>query len=135
MHEFSMATQIVESVLEEAKRHDAKKVAEVHLVVGKMTFLGVDQVRFSYGILVKDTIMEDSKLIIKEQDGVIECPSCGFKGAVPIEDDPAYHVPVPTLRCPKCGEAAKIVEGKECTIASISLLKQQEDKNDCKRCC
>ena len=135
MHEFSMATQIVENVLEEAKRHDAKKVAEVHLVIGKMTFLGVDQVRFSYGILVKDTIMEDSKLIIKEQDGVIECPSCGFKGAVPIEDDPAYHVPVPSLRCPKCGEAAKIVEGKECTIASIRLLKQQEDKNDCKRCC
>ena len=135
MHELSMATQIVESVLEEAKRHDAKKVAEVHLVIGKMTFLGVDQVRFSYGILVKDTIMEDSKLIIKEQDGVIECPSCGFKGAVPIEDDPAYHVPVPSLRCPKCGEAAKIVEGKECTIASIRLLKQQEDKNDCKRCC
>ena len=135
MHEFSMATQIVENVLEEAKRHDAKKVAEVHLVIGKMTFLGVDQVRFSYGILVNDTIMEDSKLIIKEQDGVIECPSCGFKGAVPIEDDPAYHVPVPSLRCPKCGEAAKIVEGKECTIASIRLLKQQEDKNDCKRCC
>ena len=69
MHEFSMATQLVENVLEEAKRHDAKKVAEVHLVIGKMTFLGVDQVRFSYGILVKDTIMEDSKLIIKEQDG------------------------------------------------------------------
>jgi len=135
MHELSMATQIVENVLEEAKRHDAKKVTEVHLVIGKMMFLGVDQVRFSYGILVKDTIMEDSKLIIKEQDGVIECPSCGFKGAVPIEDDPAYHVPVPSLRCPKCGEAAKIVEGKECTIASIRLLKQQEDKNDCKRCC
>jgi len=135
VHELSMATQIVENVLEEAKRHDAKKVAEVHLVIGKMTFLGVDQVRFSYGILVKDTIMEDSKLIIKEQDGVIECPSCGFKGAVPIEDDPAYHVPVPSLRCPKCGEAAKIVEGKECTIESIRLLKQQEDKNDCKRCC
>ena len=31
MHEFSMATQLVESVIEEAKRHDAKKVAEVHL--------------------------------------------------------------------------------------------------------
>ena len=135
MHEFSMATQLVQSVLEEAKKHDAKKVAEVHLVIGKMTFLGVDQIRFSYGILVKDTIMEDSKLIIKEQDGAIECPICGFKGAVPIEDDPAYHVPVPTLKCPKCGEAAKIVEGKECKIESIRILKQREEKNDCKRCC
>ena len=134
MHEFTMATQIIESVLEEAKRHDAKKVAEVHLVIGKLTFLGVEQIRFSYDILVKDTIMKDSKLIIKEQDGAIECPSCGFKGAVPIEDDPAYHVPVPTLKCPKCGEATKIIEGKECTIESIRILKQQEEKNDCKIC-
>jgi hydrogenase nickel incorporation protein HypA/HybF len=134
MHEFSMATQIVENVLEEAKRHDAKKVAEVHIVIGKMTFLGVDQVRFSYGVLVKDTILEDAKLFIEEKDGVIECPSCGYKGSVPIEDDPAYHIPVPTLKCPKCGEAAKIVEGKECTIKSIRILKQQETKNGCKRC-
>ena len=129
-----MATQIVENVLEEAKRHNAKKVAEVHLVIGKMTFLGADQIRFSYGVLVKDTIMQDSKLFIEEKDGVIECQNCGYKGAVPIEDDPAYHVPVPTLKCPKCGEAAKIVEGKECTIKSIRILKQQENENGCKRC-
>ncbi|MCW4016627.1 MAG: hydrogenase maturation nickel metallochaperone HypA [Candidatus Bathyarchaeota archaeon] len=135
MHELAMATQIVENVLEEAKRNDAKKVAEVHLVIGKMTFLGVDQIRFSYNILVKDTIMKDSKLIIEEQEGVIECLRCGFKGPIPIDDDPAYHVPVPSLRCPKCGEAAKIVEGKECTIKSIRILKQQENKNDCQRCC
>jgi hydrogenase nickel incorporation protein HypA/HybF len=127
----AMTTQIVEAVMEEAKRHDAKKVAEVHLTIGKLTFLGVEQIRFTYKILTEDTIMKDSKLIIKQQDGIIECPSCGFKGAVPIEDDPAYHVPIPTLKCPKCGEAAKIVEGKECTIESIRLLKQQENKNDC----
>ena len=126
MHEFTMATQIVETVLEEAKRHDAKKVAEVHLVIGKLTFLGVEQIRFSYKILTEDSIMKDSKLIIKEQDGVIECPKCGFKGAVPFEDDPAYHVPIPTLKCPKCGETAKLVEGRECTIKSIRMAKEEE---------
>jgi hydrogenase nickel incorporation protein HypA/HybF len=130
VHELAMTTQIVESVLEEAKKHDAKKVVEVHLVIGKLSFLGVEQVEFSYKILTEDTIMKDSKLIIEKKDGVIECPSCGFKGAVPVEDDPAYHVPIPTLRCPKCGESAKIVEGKECTIKRIRILKQQEDKND-----
>ena len=135
MHELAMTTQLVENVLEEAKRYDAKKVAEVHLTIGKLTFLGIEQMRFSYDILTKDTIMKDSKLIITEQEGVIECQSCGYKGKVPIEDDPAYHVPIPTLRCPKCGELAKIVKGKECTIMSIRILKQQECKNDCKRRC
>ena len=135
MHELAMTKQIVENVLEEAKTHDSKKVAEVHLTIGKLTFLGAEQIRFSYDILTKDTIMKNSKLIITEQNGVIECQSCEFKGPVPFEDDPAYHVPIPTLRCPKCGESAKIVEGKECTITSIKILKQQEYNNDCHGCC
>lgn len=135
MHELTMTTQIVENVLTEAKKYNAKKVAEVHLTIGKLTFLGIEQIRFSYDILTRDTIMKDSKLTITEQDGIIECQSCGYKGTIPVEDDPAYHVPVPTLRCQKCGKSAKIVEGKECTITSIRILKQQECKDDCKGCC
>ena len=121
-----MTTQIVETVLEEAKRHGAKKVTEVHVVIGKMTFLGTEQVRFSYKILTEDTIMKGSKLIIEEKDGVIECGSCGYKGKIPLKDDHAYHIPVPTLQCPECGKAAKIVEGKECTIKSIRMVKEEE---------
>lgn len=123
MHELSMTTQIVDSVLEEAKKQDAKKVTKVHLVIGKLTFLGIEQVHFSYKILVEDTIMKGSKLIIEKKDGVIECPSCGYKGSIQYGDDPTYHVPIPTLRCPKCGKAAKILEGNECTIKSIKMLK------------
>jgi hydrogenase nickel incorporation protein HypA/HybF len=121
-----MTTQIIENVLEEAKRHDAKKVTEVHVVIGKMTYLGVDQVRFAYKILAEDTIMKGSKLFIEEKDGVIECGSCGYRGTIPFEDDPAYHVPIPTLQCPKCKKTAKIVEGKECTIKSIKMVKGEE---------
>jgi hydrogenase nickel incorporation protein HypA/HybF len=123
VHELSMTTQIVETVLAEAKKHGAKKVIEVKLVIGKMTFLGTDQIGFSYKILTEDTILKGSKLTIEEKEGTIECPSCGYKGTVPIKDDPAYHIPVPTLQCPECGRSAKIVEGKECTIKSIKMAK------------
>ncbi len=118
-----MTTQIVESVLGEAEKQGAKKVTEVHLVIGKLTFLGIEQVRFAYRILVEDNIMKGSKLIIKEKDGVIECPSCGYKGTLEFEDNLMYHVPTPILKCPECGEAAKIVEGKECTIERIRMVK------------
>jgi hydrogenase nickel incorporation protein HypA/HybF len=136
MHELTMATQIVENVLEEAKRHNAKKVAEVHLLIGKLSFLGAAQIRFSYKLLAKeDDILKDSKLVIKHTEGKIECPKCGYKGKIPIKDDPAYHVPVPSLRCPKCGESANIVEGKDCIIESIRLLKQREPEDDeCNEC-
>lgn len=118
-----MTTQIVEGVLGEAKKHGAKKVTEVHLLIGKLTFLGIEQVRFVYNILVEDTIMKDSRLIIRETDGAIECPSCGYKGPIKFQDDLMYHVPTPILKCPECGKAAKIVQGKECTIKRIRMVK------------
>ena len=128
LHELSMTTQIVENILEEAKRHRAKKIIEVRLVIGKMTFLGIEQVQFSYKILTQDNILKGSKLIIEEKDGVIECQNCSYKGIVPLEDDPIYHIPVPTLKCPNCGKEAKIVEGKECIIKSIRMLKKEEEQ-------
>jgi hydrogenase nickel incorporation protein HypA/HybF len=117
-----MTTQIVESILKEAKKHGAKKVTEVHLVIGKLTFLGIEQVRFAYHILVEDTLMKDSKLVIQERDGVIECRNCGYNGTIEFKDDLMYYIPTPILKCPKCGETAKIVEGKECTIESIRMM-------------
>ena len=122
MHEFSVTSQIVENVLREAEKHKAKKVAAVHLVIGALTFLGLDQVRFSYRLLVKGTIMEGSKLYIKEKKGVVKCGNCGYEGDFKYEDDPVYHVPVPTLHCPKCRGVVKIVGGKECIIKSIKLV-------------
>lgn len=117
-----MTTQIVENVLQEAEKHNAKKVTEVHLAIGKLTFLGIEQVRFSYDLLVKDTVMEGSKLHIEEKNGVVKCSSCGYEGDFKYEDDPMYHLPTPTLLCPKCGGIVEIVGGRECTIKSIKLV-------------
>jgi hydrogenase nickel incorporation protein HypA/HybF len=117
-----MTSQIVQNVLAEAQKREAKKVAEVHLIIGKLTFLGLEQVRFAYEVLTKGTIMEGSKLIIEEQEGVVKCEHCGYEGGFKYEDDPMYHVPMPTLKCPQCANVVKIAAGKECTIKSIKML-------------
>ena len=122
MHEFSITTQIVNHILEEAKKHDAKRVSEVHLIIGKLSFLGIEQVRFAYNLLVKDTILESSKLHIEEKNGVVKCTNCGYSGDLKLEDDPIYHLPSPTLNCPKCKGLVTIVGGKECIIKNIQLL-------------
>ncbi len=122
MHEFSMTTQIVENVLREAEKHNAKKVTEVRLIIGNLTFLGIEQVRFSYKILIDGTIMEDSKLYIEEKNGAVKCSSCDYEGDLLYEDNQTYHVPAPTLRCPKCGGSVTIFGGRECTIKSIKLV-------------
>jgi hydrogenase nickel incorporation protein HypA/HybF len=117
-----MTTQIVECVLKEAEKHEAKRVSEVHLVIGKLTFLNPEQARFWYEVLTKDTIMADSKLYIEEKSGLVRCSKCGYEGGFKYEDDPIYHVPAPTLSCPKCGGIVEIVGGRDCLIKRVKLI-------------
>lgn len=122
MHEFSTVSQIVKTVLEEVEKRKAKEVKEVTLQIGKFTYLGIDQLKFSYEVLVEGTILEKSKLIIEEKSGVVECSSCGLRGPIPYVDDPDYHQQIPVFTCPKCNSAVRIVEGKDCLIKSVKMV-------------
>lgn len=117
-----MTSQIVETVLGEAAKRNAEEVTEVHLVIGKLTFLGLEQVRFSYKVLTEGTILENSKLFIETKDGIVKCNRCGYEGSFNYEDDPMYHIPVPTLQCPKCDGTVDIIGGRECLIKSVKLV-------------
>jgi len=121
LHEYSTTKQIVEFVLNEAGKHGAKKVLEVKLVIGKLTVLGIEQVKFYYELLTKETIMENSKLTIEEEEPIVECENCGYKGGIQFEDENLYHFLIPTLSCPVCGKPVKIVKGKEILIKSIKV--------------
>ena len=117
-----MTSQIVQSVLEEAEKGKAKRVTEVHLIIGELTFLGLEQVRFAYEALTKGTILDGSKLVIKAQKGAVKCPNCGYEGGFKYENDPLYHLKMPTLKCPRCRSLVNIVAGKECIIKRIKMM-------------
>jgi len=117
-----MTTQIVESILKEANKREAKRVVEVHLVLGSLTFLNPEQVRFWYKALSKGTVLEKSRLHMKKKEGTVRCRGCGFEGKLNYEDDPTYHVPIPTLLCPRCRNIVEIIDGKECTIKSVKMI-------------
>ena len=114
-----MTNELVKKVLTEAEKQCADKVLEVHLEVGKLTFLGLEQMRFCYEVICKDSILEGSKLIIDQVDGVVRCNNCGYEGAVNYFEEPIYHITVPTLSCPKCGETTEVIQGRECIIKRI----------------
>jgi len=130
VHEFSVTSQIVDNILKEAEKHKAKKVVQVNLAIGKLTFLGIEQVRFAYKLLVKGTIAEKSRLVIKEKDGIVKCSKCGYEGDFKYEDNPIYHIPMFTLKCPKCDNTVDIIGGKECTIESIKLVTNEDEDED-----
>lgn len=125
-----MTQQIVQTVLSEAQKHHAKRVTSVHLLIGKLTFLGTEQIRFSYGLLAKGTIMEHSKLFIEETEPVVKCGKCGYEGPAKYLEDPAFHYSIPTLACPKCGNQVSISSGRECTIKDIGIVADGEAEED-----
>lgn len=117
-----MTAQLVEIVLREAKARNSKAVVEVHLLIGRLSFLAPEQILFWYEILSKDTILEGSELHIEEEEGGVECESCGYKGPIQLEEEYHYYIAVPTLRCPKCDSVVKIVGGKDCLVKRVKLV-------------
>jgi len=125
MHEYLTTKQIVESVLSEAEKYGAKKVLEVKLTVGKLAVLSIEQVKFYYELLTKETVMEGSKLIVEEVEPLVECENCGYKGDIQSKGEDIYHFLIPTLTCPKCGKKVKIVRGKEVVVKSVKVAVEE----------
>ena len=123
MHEFSRTSQIVEAVLDEAEKQHAVKVIEVDVEIGDLTFLGIEQVRFSYKILTDKTIAKNSKLKINRVPGRGRCESCGYDGPFSCLEDKQFHMVVPTFNCPQCGKSLSISAGRECVIKRIRIRK------------
>lgn len=122
MHEFSTAMQIVKLVLEEAERRGAKKVLEVRVRVGKLSFLNPEQLRFSFDVIAeKNPKIAEAKLKLREENLKIECLECGYTGTVELEDNPVYHYVAPPVSCPRCGGVCRIKEGRGCTVEGITI--------------
>ena len=120
MHEFSTMNQIVNTILEEGKRHNAHKITKVILEIGELTFLGEEQLRFAFDLLTKDTILEGANLDIQKKGIKVKC-SCGYEGGVEYEEKEEFHLFIPLLRCPRCNEEVEIIQGRECVIKSVRM--------------
>lgn len=121
MHEFTITSALVDAVLDLAKKQGSSRVLEVHLRIGNMRALSVDQVKFSYDVLVKGTILEGSRLLVEEGAGIVRCSSCSYNGEFNPEGDPVYHFGVPPLLCPRCGNQLTIEGGDECVITRVRM--------------
>jgi len=121
MHEFSIVSSIVEAVQEFGEKHEAKKILEVRLTIGKLTYLQLEQLKFCYTAITKATALEGSALEIEEVEAEVACPNCSYRGAPKFWEGALNFTPVPTLQCPNCGNATEAVKGNECAIKSVKF--------------
>ncbi len=124
MHEFSIASGLVEKLLEFSAKNPEKKIVEVRLAVGELSNIESDQLTFCYESIIPETPLEGSTLTIEAVDAIVRCPNCSYRGRPKYWDGALSGNPIATLECPTCGKTTQAVDGRECAIRSLRFTEQ-----------
>ena len=123
MHEFSISSEIVRTVLDTAEKNHGKKVLSVQLEIGELTHLNWEQVVFWVHELFKGSVAEGAKVTLKAVKARISCNACGYHGR-PLSGQEDFMKPVTQYSCPKCGSfEIKIEKGQECLLKRIQAIR------------
>ena len=123
MHEFSISSEIVNSVLSTAAKNKGGKVLSVQLEIGELTHLNREQVAFWVHELFKGSIAEGAKVKVKTIKAQIYCKDCGYKGGIRSDQEDSFRHLIPQT-CPQCNSfQIKVGKGRECILRKIQVLK------------
>lgn len=118
MHELSIVSSVVETVMESMEAYPGARVVEVRLRVGALASVVVDSLEFCWGIATEGTPLEASRLVVKTVPMVMHCAVCDAD----VELDG-----VQSFRCPKCGELCfDLRQGRELEIESFEIEESAE---------
>jgi hydrogenase nickel incorporation protein HypA/HybF len=127
MHELSIASSVVESVLDFVSvRQRIKKVLAVRLAIGEFSHVEAEQLRFCYMAITDQTPIQDSVLEIERIEAVVRCEQCSYRGRPKYWADALSVGPILTLQCPNCGATVEAVEGNDCAIKSIRFATEDD---------
>ncbi len=118
MHEYVYADRILQSVLADSAK-SGKKPARVEVTVGEMLGLTRESLTLANEVLVKTADAKGSKLRMRLSQGSVVCPSCGFRGRMPVRRH--EHLIDPAFACRECGSSLKVVAGLEVERKRIEL--------------
>ena len=117
MHELSIAQSLMEVVLAEAEKANARRVLKVSLKVGELSGVVPDSLSFCFDLLSKSTIAEDASLTIEKVPIRGHCCQCENEFAIA---DNSY-------RCNTCGNThIELISGRELQIGHLEI----EDETD-----
>jgi hydrogenase nickel incorporation protein HypA/HybF len=84
MHEFSICQNLVDAIVNEVKAIQPlpKRLLEAHVAIGQLRQIIPSYLEFAYETLVKDTIAEGSKLVIRSVPLEVKCRHCEWQGGI-----------------------------------------------------
>ena len=123
MHEFSISSEIVRSVLDAAGKNKGKKVLSIQLEIGELTLLNGEQVAFWVHELFKGSVAEGAEVKIKTTKARIHCKACGYRGGMESDQEDSFRH-LMSLTCPRCnGFQIRAVKGRECILRRIQVAR------------
>jgi len=109
MHELGLTQGMVDAIVE---RVGDTRVTDVHLIIGKVSGVDPDAVRFCFDLVAEGTAVAGARLDISEPDGRARCRHCGTDFVV--EDL--------VLLC-RCGSAdVELRQGGELLLRAVEVV-------------
>ena len=113
MHEQSIVASLLTLALEDAKKDNARRIIKIKLVVGELTGIEKDAVKFYFGFMAKGTAAEGASLEFKYIKPQLRCRDC----------DIIFPRDKLKFNCPECNKKAiEIVGGRELYIESMEIV-------------
>lgn len=112
MHEFAIASSVLDAVRTEAGLRPGMRVAKIGVRIGDLAGLDPDALSFCFEALVKETDLESVVLEIEHKPRRHRCPRCANEFVV-VNYDTA---------CPACAEELTVfLSGDELELAYIEM--------------
>jgi hydrogenase nickel incorporation protein HypA/HybF len=112
MHELGISQGVLDVVLKEAEKAEAKKVSRIDLVVGEASGVVDEAVRLCFELVSADTIAQGAELTFRHVPLKMRCRACGHS----FSPGGLYE------SCPACSTwGAEVTEGSEFYIDSIEV--------------
>ena len=112
MHELAITQSMFDLVMAQAEKAGAVKVGKINLVIGEMTGVVADSVRFYFGFISKETIAGEAVLECKMVPPQARCRDCGK----------TFELKEFDWTCPHCrGNSLEIIAGEELFVESIEV--------------
>lgn len=112
MHEWSLASDFIARIEEEAKQRGASKITNIKMKIGSLSGVSVEAFKFAFSVGIKESIISEDALKIEEISAVSKCSDC----------DKEFSDTMGLDACPYCGSySKKLVSGNEMFAVSFEM--------------
>jgi len=120
MHEYSVISELISSVLPQLEDH-AGQVTAVFLVKGELRILSDTALRNAFELLSHETRLEGAELVIEPIEVRVRCRSCDYMGPAEHVREELFHFAIPILTCPSCSGEVDIEAGRELYVDRVTM--------------